>query len=219
MSSNKVVNIEITSDSICPWCYVGKRRLERAISEAKEQKLPLDFKISFKPFLLDPTLGTEPVNKMDRYKAKFGVDRLPRMVEYMKSIGKEEGINFSYGGDMSQTTDSHRLIALAEKEGGEQLQNKVVNALFRAYFEQEQNVGSLDVLVNVAKEAGMDSGNVRAYLLTDQGTAEVKRDIEKAYNKGVTGVPFFTVDNKYGISGAQEPGAFVELFEELAGKA
>jgi predicted DsbA family dithiol-disulfide isomerase len=138
-------------------CFVGKRRLEKAISTYQTSHPDTKFDIKWHPFELDPTLTKTPVNKLDRYAAKFGAARVGSLVEHMKQTGKGDGINFSYGGTIANTIDSHRLIEWATEQGK---QDEIVEQLFKLYFEEEGNIADHDQLADVAGKIGLDRAEV-----------------------------------------------------------
>lgn len=217
-STKHQLHLEITSDSVCPFCYVGYRRVLAAISRAKAQHLPIDFTISFAPFQLDPTLPLTPgENKRARYVARYGGEiKVAEMEKAMIERGKIEGINFSYGGNISQTVDSHRLIEKARLLKGQQGQLKIVDQFFAAYFENEQDIGSHDVLATGAEQAGiMTKSEALAFLATSELLPEVKPGFVKAQQRGISGVPFTILNGKLAISGAQETETFLEVFEKI----
>ncbi|KAL8276146.1 hypothetical protein RQP46_011440 [Phenoliferia psychrophenolica] len=211
------VSIAITSDSICPFCFVGFRRIQSAVAQAKAAGLPLDFSISFSPFLLDPTLPPSPgVNKLERYYSKYGGEtKVKAMIDAMAERGLPEGIKFSYGGMMSATADSHRLITKARELKGEAGQLATVERLFKTYFEEEGDPGSLDLLSRDAETAGvMTKDEALAFLKSDELKKEVQAEIVKAQQKGISGVPFTTLNGKWGIT--QETATFYEIFRQIA---
>ncbi|KAJ7672540.1 thioredoxin-like protein [Mycena polygramma] len=211
--------IQIISDTICPFCYLGYKQISLAIAAAKKENLPLDFKLRFKPFLLDPTLSTEtPLNKRERYSAKFGKAQFEVMERQMIARGKPVGINFSYGGSVRQTTDSHRLIAKAYETGGEEVQRKFIELVWAGYFEHEQDVGSHEFLAECAEKAGVfgSAAEARTFLAGTDLKDKVGKDIAEAYQMGVSGVPFVIVDDKYAVSGAQGQDTFLDIFRKLA---
>ncbi|KAK4704445.1 hypothetical protein P7C70_g1767, partial [Phenoliferia sp. Uapishka_3] len=194
-------------------------RIQSAISQAKAENLPLDFSIKFEPFLLDPTLPDSPgVSKLARYESRFGgPEKVKTMIDAMAERGRGEGINFSYGGLISQTTNSHRLITKAREVKGEAGQLAIVDRLFKTYFEEEGDPGSFELLSRDAESAGiMTKEEALAFLRTDELKKEVQEEIVKAQQKGISGVPFTTLQNKWGISGAQETETFLEVFRKLA---
>ncbi|EJD07845.1 thioredoxin-like protein [Fomitiporia mediterranea MF3/22] len=216
------IKIDVTSDSICPFCFIGKRKLDRAIEMAKEKGLNADFEVEFLPFLLDPTLKEdEPVSKKLRYEQKFGKERFDSMEAAMIERGKLNGINFSYGGNVRQTTDSHRLLTLAYEKRGQIMQADLVEKMFSGYFEQEQDIGDRDYLTTQAVAAGLFSSveEAKNWLATDAKKEEVQQGILKAQAMGISGVPFFVFNNKFAISGAEDSELFVQVFERILGEA
>ncbi|KAJ7628346.1 thioredoxin-like protein [Roridomyces roridus] len=218
----RALSLEIISDSICPFCYLGYKQITLAMAAAKKESLPLDFKLRFKPFLLDPTLPTdEPINKRERYTSKFGASRVEAMERQMIARGKEVGINFSYGGTVRQTTDSHRLIEKAYQTGGEPAQRAVVESLFAGYFENEQDIGSHEFLAQCAVNARVfaSTEEALAFLASGEMKESIVKGIMEARQLGVEGVPFVILDNKYAVSGAQGTDTFLQIFRKIAAGA
>jgi len=154
------------------------------------------------------------LNKLSYYHEKFGQERFAQIVPRTKQAGDSVGINFSYGGFIGNTFDSHRLIWKAYEEGGSKLQDKVVESLFKAYFEDEKSLGERSILKECAETAGMDASR----FLEDEsiGKEETLREIEEFKIKHrVSGVPFFIFDGKYTLSGAQPPEAILSVFEKI----
>ena len=214
-TTKTAITIDIISDTVWPWCFVGKRRLETALLRQSD-KLEVD--VRWRPFQLNDGLPKgKGVNKMEMYEQKFGADRIRAMIPRMKEVGQEVGINFSYGGYIGNTLDSHRFIWKARELGGKDLQDKMVEALFAAYFEQEKSLGDPDVLKECADAAGMPK-EVTKSLLEDEtiGKVEVEKERREFGRKwNCRGVPLFVVDGKYPLSGAQPPEAFDDIFEEI----
>jgi len=174
---------------------------------------------------LNPNASEEGVDKMNYYEMKFGKERTERMIPYMKQIGASENINFSYGGKVANTLNSHRLIEYAKKKSGLKCQDQVVDSLFKSYFEKEENLGDLSVLVSAAEISGLDKTEAEAFLKSDEGSAEVRNDMKNwRYRYRVDGVPFFILSAEddagaeYTLSGAQEPNAFTQVFEQFLRK-
>jgi len=189
---------------------VGKKRLERAMAKVADR---FDFTVKWLPFFLNPNLPTEGENKIEVYKRKFGSNAIPIM-NRMKSVGDKEGIKFSYGGMIAHSLNSHRLIDYADKQGK---QDAVVNSLFKYYFEDEKNLGSIDTLTEAAKEAGLDAEKTKAFLKSDDGKDLILGQAQRIQEEhGVDGVPFFIFNNRLAVSGAQEPETFVSIFNKLA---
>ncbi|GAA6001704.1 hypothetical protein JCM10207_002275 [Rhodosporidiobolus poonsookiae] len=220
-SSPVKIDLEITSDTLCPFCLVGYNRIQQAIRTLKAEGVPAQFSLRFAPFQLDPTLPKSPgENKLARYARKFGgPERVASMVEGMKERGRacDPPIEFSYGGNVSNSTDSHRLLEKAYAVGGEEAQIKVVERLFNLYFEREGDIGSHDELAAAAADAGvLTKDEALAFLASDELTKEVEAGFAKAQRRGISGVPFTIINQQFGISGAQETETFVEVFRKIA---
>ena len=200
------------------WCIIGRRRLQRAIDAAVA--LPIDFEVRWRPYFLDPTLPKAGESKLARYKAKFGEERMEQMLPYMDSVGRKEGVHFSYGGLIADTTDSHRLAERAWQLGGAPLQNAVVAAMMSFYFEKEGNLGDKEKLSAAAAAGGMPLAEATALLAGDDLRAEVAEEAKAWGQKySITGVPFFVISaggKPRTLSGAQEPETFTDMFEHLA---
>ncbi|KAL2808173.1 thioredoxin-like protein [Aspergillus granulosus] len=222
-------NVQIISDSVCPWCYVGLRRLSRAITTHKSAHPADTFTLSWAPFYLNPAAAAYPgISKREFYDSKFGASRTAAVFARLSAIGEAEGIAFKYGGQIGRTRDSHRVIWLAgekEKElrkagkgedgviGG--LQTRVVERLFRAYFEEEKNITDREVLLEAGVGAGLDRKEVEGLLDGDVGGREVDAEAEKARGQLVTGVPYYLIQGQYAVEGADEPATFLEVFERV----
>ncbi|KAG0244489.1 thioredoxin-like protein [Mortierella sp. GBAus27b] len=210
----KTIKVDIVSDTVCPWCFIGKKRLESAIAsfKSKPENKDVEFKVNWRPYQLDPLASKTPIRKMDMYARKFGQDRAPLIRDRMIQVGKEEGINFSYNGNIVNTLDSHRLIAFATKKGK---QDEMVTELFQNYFEQDK-CGEIQTLVDSAVKVGLDRDEVNDFLNSDQGASEIQAEIQNARTKGVQGVPHFTINGLHSLSGAQEPETFEDIFNKVA---
>ncbi len=208
-----MITINIISDTICPWCFIGKRKLERALAE----KPPEDVvRIEWQPFQLNPDMPAEGLDRASYLNAKFGGPEGARQVyDRIRAAGRSVGIAFDFE-TMPRTpnsVNSHRLIRRAGEAG---LQDAVVEALFRAYFLDGGDVSGVDSLVDIATAAGMDADDTRAYLESDADVDAVRAEDQHARRGGVQGVPFFVFNNKYAISGAQDPAVFHAAFEKIA---
>ncbi|KAI1319235.1 hypothetical protein EDD11_004629 [Mortierella claussenii] len=213
-STAKTIKIDIVSDTVCPWCYIGKNRLEKAISsyKSKPEHKDVQFEVNWRPYQLDPSASKTPIPKMEMYARKFGAAQAPLIRNRMIQVGKEEGINFSYNGNTVNTLDSHRLIAFAAKKGK---QDEMMTELFQNYFEQDK-CGEVSTLIESAAKVGLDRAEVEQFLKSDEGLKEIQEEIEKAKMEGITGVPNITIGNKYVLSGAQEPTTFEDVFNKIA---
>eukprot|EP00163_Fabomonas_tropica_P030936 TRINITY_DN7192_c0_g1_i1.p1 TRINITY_DN7192_c0_g1~~TRINITY_DN7192_c0_g1_i1.p1 ORF type:complete len:183 (+),score=47.78 TRINITY_DN7192_c0_g1_i1:94-642(+) len=169
----------------------------------------------WKPFFLDRNLPVEGKNKMEHYIAKFGKGRVESMLPHMKEVGKEHGINFSYGGLIGNTMSSHRLIEYAGTiDDNYKTQNKLVDALFKRYFEQEKNIGDPGTLLDAAREAGLDEGRARAVIESDEYQEDVDTFVT-GHKFRVTGVPHFTINGKLRVPGAQDTETWVHILREV----
>ena len=209
-------NITITSDTVCPWCYVGKKKLERGIAlyQAAHPSSPDTFSTTWLPFYLNPDAPRVGVDKRAFYNSKFGEDKASVILGRLAAVGKDAGIDFSFGGKTGNTRDSHRLVQLGKTKGPE-AQTRVVAELFRSYFEKEGDITSHDVLQEAGLKAGLDEAEVKEWLKSDKGGKEVDKEVSEAQIRGVSGVPNFVLQGKYEIGGAQDPEAFVKVFERV----
>ncbi|KAL3418051.1 DSBA-like thioredoxin domain-containing protein [Phlyctema vagabunda] len=209
-------NIEIVSDTVCPWCFVGKQKLDKAIAEYKNTHPESNdtFSTTWLPFYLNPASPKTGVDKTNYYKSKFGEERTAMMFERLSEIGKDVGINFKFGGKTGNTRDSHRLIQLGKKKSPA-LQTRVVEELFAAYFEQEGDITNHEILKNAAVRAGLDEKEVVEWLESDKGGKEVDLEVEEAKRNQISGVPNFTVQGKYEVGGAQDSSVFLRLFDKI----
>jgi predicted DsbA family dithiol-disulfide isomerase len=200
---------------IIAWCYVGKKRMEKGIAAYKEKHPDSNdtFSTNWFPFYLNPD-APKSADKQQMYESKFGKDRTAMMQVRLSEIGKAEGINFKYGGKTGNTRDSHRLVQLG-KTKGPQMQTRVIEELFAAYFENEKDITSRDILTEAGVKAGLDEKEIKGWLESGKGGDEVDREVYQARLQNISGVPNFTLQDRFELGGAQEPEAFVELFERI----
>jgi len=200
--------IDIFSDTICPWCLIGKRRLERALA----QRPDLTFEIRWHAFQLNPGMPPDGMERTAYLAAKFGAKDAASVYDNIRRIGAGEGIDFRF--DLiprtPNTLQSHRLVRHAAASG---CQDAVVEALFRAYFQEGRDVGSIEELAAIAADAGMDRAATLAWLATDEEREAVVAEDAGARRMGVQGVPLFIVAGRYAVSGAQEPEYFMPVFD------
>jgi predicted DsbA family dithiol-disulfide isomerase len=202
------MRIDIWSDIVCPWCYVGKRRFERAL-EAFPHRASVA--IVHRSFQLDPTSppGTTR-NHRDNLMSKYGISEAQANAAQltMERTAADEGLEFHLvGGLTGNTFDAHRLLHLAKAHG---IQEVVIERFFRAHFTEQQSIFDRDSLATLAAEAGLDADEVRDVLTSGSYGEEVRADNQKARELGATGVPFFVIDDRYGVSGAQPTEVFAE---------
>jgi len=208
-------DIQIVSDTVCPWCYVGKNRLDAAINQQKTTHPSDTFSTSWHPFYLNPNASVPGIDKQAHYAAKFGSQRTALMQQHLARLGSQVGINFKFGGLTGNTRDSHRLIMLAGSEKGEQAQTRVVEELFKSYFEVNEDITDHAVLLSCATKAGLPDDEVKGWLESDRAGKEVDEEVKKAKEGFVQGVPNFTIQGRYEVQGAEEPGAFLSIFEKI----
>jgi predicted DsbA family dithiol-disulfide isomerase len=205
--------IDVVSDTVCPWCYVGKNRLDKAIQMHKQSNPNDTFTTTWHPFYLNPD-APKSVDKEEYYARKFGPQRTHVMQGHLMRLGKQVGIEFAFKGKTGNTRDSHRLIQLA-KTKGEGMQTKVVEQLFNAYFEANEDITSQEVLIQRGIKAGLDEKETRAWMENGKGGPEVDREVNEAQHKFITGVPNFTINGTHEVQGAEEPAAFLQVFGEV----
>jgi predicted DsbA family dithiol-disulfide isomerase len=172
------------------------------------------FSTTWYPFYLNPDAPKESVDKREMYANKFGAERTRMIWDRLTALGKDEGINFVLGGKTGNTRDSHRLVQLG-KTKSPHVQTRVIEELFAAYFEQEKDITKQDVLLELGVKAGLDEVEVREWMENGKGGPEVDKEVQDAYEQGISGVPNFTINDRFEVGGAQEPAAFVQLFERL----
>jgi len=204
------MQIDVVSDTVCPWCFIGKRRLGRAL--AMRPDVPVE--VFWRPYQLDPTIPREGVDRRAYLKAKFGDSpRTTAMGDAIRTEGAGEGIDFAFDriAKSPNTLDSHRLIRWAGSAG---VQDAVVERLFKAYFVEGRDIGDAAVLTDVAGEAGMDTALVSELLGNGSDLALVEREAGMANQMGISGVPTFVFDSKFMISGAREPEILVRVMDK-----
>lgn len=209
------VKLDIVSDVMCPWCFVGKRRLEKALENIDSN---ISVEINWLPFQLDATLPPEGKDRQLYLSDKFGgKENADKFYKTIKQAGDDEGIDFDFDAIKvsPNTLDAHRLIAWAGQQGDEP-QNQMVELLFKAYFQDGKNIGDHAVLTEIATKAGMDAEQVAARLKSEDGLLETRQAIDHAQQIGVSGVPCFIFDGKYGVSGAQAPETLAMAIKKIA---
>jgi len=205
------LTVDVVSDVICPWCYIGKRRLEKAIAAFDGQH---DVQVRWHPFQLNPTMPKEGISRRDYRRRKFGSwERSLELDAQAIAAGESEGIQFAF--DKSErtpnTVDAHRLIWLADQHG---CQDAVVEALFRAYFTDGKDIGNQQTLIEVASEYGLNRQAAEAMLNSDDGIEVIAQAGERSQRHQVDGVPFFIINNAITLAGAQATETFLDAFEQ-----
>ena len=203
------MKIDIIVDTVCPWCYVGKKRFEKALS-IRPQK---DLEVGWRAFQLNPQMPPEGMDRRQYVAEKFGgLERATSIHGSLVRAGAEEGIDFNFSkiDRTPNTINSHRLVRYAAEHG---LQTPVINAVFDAYFLAGRDIGQAEILADIGEEAGLDRQPVLEFLNSDRDTATVLAEDDLARRLGVNGVPCFIVNRKYAVSGAQSPEVLVQVFD------
>ncbi|PYT33760.1 MAG: disulfide bond formation protein DsbA [Acidobacteria bacterium] len=212
--SGQPIIIEVVSDVVCPWCFIGKRRLEKALALLGRKNV----RVHWKPFELNPDAPKEGMNRAAYRARKFGSTAHAQQLEtHVVEAGTEEGIGFRFDRieRVPNTFDAHRLIWLAGQEG---VQEAVVENLFRAYFIDAEDVGKSEVLKRMGVQSGLDSGRVEQLLAGDPGRNEVLAEERKARSHGISGVPTFFVNGQPVMSGAQKPDLLASVLAPVLGQ-
>jgi len=203
--------VDVISDVICPWCYIGKRRLEKAIAAVDGQH---EVKVHWHPFQLNPGMPKEGISRKEYRTRKFGTwERSLELDAKLIAVGKAEGINFAFEKieQTPNTVDAHRLIWLADQHG---CQDAVVEALFVAYFTQGQDMSNRQALIDVASGAGLDRQGAETMLDSNEGMNVIEEAGELSQRHQVSGVPFLIINSAITLSGAQAPETFMEAFRQ-----
>lgn len=206
------MRIDIYSDPICPWCFIGKRRLRRALA-ARPAFRPA---VRWRPYQLNPAMPADGMVRRAYLAMKFGnPDNAERIYRHIRQVGATEGIDFRFDKIpvTPNTVDAHRLIRMATRTGDPGILDATVETLFRAYFLDGRDIGDTATLTDLAAEAGLDRRAARALLDSDDDRTEVREKDIQARRAGIEGVPCFVVNGRYALSGAQEPEAFYALFD------
>jgi len=202
------ITIDVVSDVVCPWCFVGKRRLGAAL---KQEGAVL---VRWRPYQLDPTIPAEGLDRKAYMRNKFRDEaKIADIHARLTALGAENGIAFDFQKIQRSpnTLDAHRLIRFADAAG---VADAVVERLFTDYFERGRDIGDREVLVAAGRDCGLDPDALRTRLASDEGAAETRKEIEAAQKLGVSGVPFFIFASKFAVSGAQSEQVFTEALVE-----
>lgn len=212
MSDTNNIHIEVVSDIVCPWCYVGKRRLEAALAQRPDLRVT----VTWQPFQLSPDMPREGRNRREYYREKFGAERAEMMLSGMKQTGAEEGIAFGNDPDAvsPNTLSAHVLMHWATLDDGIDA-NALAEKLFHAHHVACENIGAHAVLTRIAGEVGMDTAMVAERLAAREDEDIVRERIAQAAARGISGVPFFILNGRYGISGAQPADVLAGAFDQI----
>jgi predicted DsbA family dithiol-disulfide isomerase len=214
MSAKQSITVDVVSDVVCPWCFIGQKRLDKAAAVLPD----IDVDIRWRPYQLDPTIPPEGKDRRQYMIDKFGSEeRIRQIHERIEGLGVVEGIDFAFNEIKvaPNTLDAHRVIRWAGAAGPD-IQNRLVRRLFQLNFEQGANVGDHAVLIDAAREAGMDASVVETLLPTDADVEAVRAEIATASRMGITGVPCFLLEGKYAVMGAQEAETIADAIRQVA---
>lgn len=214
------IRIDIVSDVVCPWCYIGKRHLEQALSQFRAEcgEMPV-LEINWLPFQLNPDLPPEGVARGTYLEHKFGgPDRAKEIYARVTQAGKTAGIDFDFDRIQIQpnTLDAHRLIHMAAPLGK---QDRLVEALFRAYFLDGMDLTRTTHLASLAATVDIDADAAGAYLASDEDRMLIHQFDHQARTMGISGVPFFIFNQKHALSGAQPPAVILQALRQVHGRA
>ncbi len=203
--------IDIFQDTVCPWCRIGKQNLQTALAEWQGEEV----EIRYRAFQLDPTTPLEGHPYQETMLKKMGgtPEQLHSALQRVTDAGQAAGVRFDFSSvqTMPNTILSHQTIALTPEERKQDM----VDAIYRAYFEDGKDIGDREVLLRLAEQIGLNREDISARLLAKEGLEEVEEDLEFAGKAGITGVPFFIINNKYALTGAQPAGTFLQALEKI----
>lgn len=214
MTTTQPILIDVVSDVVCPWCFVGAKHLEQALTNVNGAPIV----VRWRPYQLDPAIPEGGVDRKAYMQKKFGDGpQLKEAHQRLETLGINAGIAFDFDAIQisPNTLDAHRLIRWAFEAG---VQDMIVKALFSAYFERGIDIGDKSVLADIAGACGMDRATIRAKLDTDEDKDAVRAEISEAQRIGISGVPFFIMNGKVGVSGAHPPQTLLDALKQSLGK-
>jgi predicted DsbA family dithiol-disulfide isomerase len=207
-----MIEIEVYSDVVCPWCFIGKRHLDSALATFQRTS-GAQLALTWRAFQLNPQLPPQGMPRKTYVETKFGgAQRAAAIYQRVSDAGRAAGIDFAFDKIVTQpnTLNAHRLIRYAHASGQ---QDAMVTRVFNAYFLEGADLTDIATLAHLAAEAGLDPAQAQAYLCSDENAAEVADEDAQAHSMGIEGVPFFIVANRYAVSGAQPPEALLQVLE------
>ena len=214
-TARPVVTVDVWSDVVCPWCYIGKRRFERAVAEVADE---VDVRVVYRPFQLDPTASaTKPMAASEAYARKFGgPEQAERIIAKVTAVAAEDDIEFRMDRAVrANTLDAHRVLWLATATGR---QEALKQRLLEAYFTDGLDVADRQVLADCAADVGLDRDGVARFLASDDGVLEVRAELEEARELGITAVPTYVFGGTWAVPGAQDSDTFALVLRRLAAK-
>lgn len=211
------LSVDVVSDVVCPWCFLGARRLERAIALVPE----IAVSVRWRPYQLDPAIPPDGLPRQDYMQQKFGDrQKLDEIHARLVQLGEAEGIRFHFDtiGKMPNTLDAHRLMRWAgSPKSPPGAQDRAARRLFELYFEESRDIGDHAVLAEAAADCGMDAALVTALLASNADVEAVQDEIATAARMGVSGVPCFVIESRYALVGAQEAETLADALRQVAG--
>jgi predicted DsbA family dithiol-disulfide isomerase len=216
MNKTKVISIDVVSDVVCPWCYIGKRRLEKGIKymQSSDNLQVNDVEIIYRSYQLDPSVPSEGVDFQTYMENRFGNNFVAKFHQ-VEEAGKTEGLDFDFSTlpKAINTFTLHRILTIALQDG---IQSEVKEALMKAYFVDKQDLTQENILIELMEKYGWSTEKTLSIVNSDIATDEVKEEMNYYRQLGVTGVPFFIFNQKYAISGAQPAEVFAEILEKVS---
>ena len=216
-----MITIDIYSDVVCPWCYIGKRKFEVGLAQVADD-LGVDVDVTYKPHQLDPTAAPGVATPVfDAYSKKFGgPERAEQIIGHVTRTAAETGLDFHMDKALrANTLLAHRLIWLAAQSASPVEQADVKERLLKAYFTDGLHIGNAEVLADCAAEVGFDRDEIVDFLESERGVAEVMAELREGYENGVTAVPTFVFNGNWAVPGAQEPDTFAQVLQRMADRA
>ena len=214
------LTIDIVSDVVCPWCYIGKRHVESAVEQWKEANPEAEVNIRWHPFQLNPDLPLEGTDRKGYLEAKFGgPQRAKEIYARVAAAGRNAGLELNFDGIKKQpnTLAAHALIAYAQSVDEGRHADAIVERLFKAYFVDGEFIGDMDTLIGIAAECGLDSDTTRTVLSESTTLKQIANQDASVRQQGVTGVPFLVFNNKVSLSGAQPPEVMLDAMKKAVG--
>lgn len=211
------MKVEIWSDVMCPFCYIGKRRFEQALTQFPHKD---DIEIVWKSYQLNPDMQTDPSKSINQYLSEtkgISLEQAQELNAYVTNMAKEVGLDYDFNkAVLANSFDAHRLVQLAKANGKG---NEMEEQLFKAYFIEGKNIADHETLEQIATEAGLDGGQVKNVLAANEYADKVEQDIYEARQIGLRGVPFFVLNDRYAVSGAQATETFLGALEKAWAEA
>lgn len=210
------IHVDVWSDVACPWCYIGKRRFEEGVRRFRSSELAADVQVTYRSFELAPDQPEDVTSTVVEYLSQrkgIPLPRVEQMLEHVVGVARAEGLTYDFDSvQQTRTLKAHELLHLARAHG---VQDAMKERLLAAYFEQGRHVGRVEELAALAAEVGLDPAEAVAALESGRFSGAVQADIDQAREYGISGVPFYVLDGRYGISGAQSPEAFAAALAQV----